>query len=61
VSPGQPQHVIIRGNIREEIFCADTDYSFYLEKLKSACNKDGCLVHEYVLMPNHIHLLNTPH
>ena len=32
VIPGQPQHVILRGNNRMEIFCADADYRFYLEK-----------------------------
>jgi putative transposase len=33
VIPYQPQHVILRGNNRAEIFCADADYTFYLEKL----------------------------
>ncbi len=61
VIPDQPQHVIVRGNNRAEIFCADADYSFYLEKLKSACDKHGCSVHAYVLMTNHVHLLITPH
>ena len=31
--PGQPQHVIVRGNNRSEIFCSEADYHFYLEKL----------------------------
>ncbi len=61
VIPDQPQHVILRGNNRAEIFCADEDYSFYLEKLKLACDKHGCSVHAYVLMTNHVHLLMTPH
>jgi putative transposase len=61
VIPDQPQHVILRGNNRAEIFCADADYSFYLEKLKLACDKQGCSVHAYVLMTNHVHLLITPH
>jgi putative transposase len=39
VIPNQPQHVILRGNNRAETFCTDADYSFYLEKLKSACDK----------------------
>lgn len=60
ILPGQPQHVILRGNNRAEIFCADADYSFYLEKLKQACDKHGCAVHAYVLMTNHVHLLITP-
>jgi putative transposase len=61
VIPDQPQHVILRGNNRAETFCADADYSFYLEKLKSACDKHECTVHAYVLMTNHVHLLITPH
>lgn len=31
VLPGQTQHVIVRGNNRTEIFCADADYQLYLE------------------------------
>ncbi len=34
--PGQPQHVIQRGNNRQSIFRADSDYDFYLEKLGDA-------------------------
>jgi putative transposase len=60
VIPGQPQHVIVRGNNRSDIFCADEDYQFYLEKLKQACDKHHCDLHAYVLMTNHVHLLITP-
>ena len=58
--PGQPQHVIVRGNNRGEIFCAEADYRFYLEKLKLACDTHGCEINAYVLMTNHVHLLITP-
>ena len=60
VIPGQPQHVIVRGNNRAEIFCADADYQFYLDKLQYACDKHACKLHAYVLMTNHVHLLITP-
>ncbi len=60
VIPGQPQHVIQRGNNRQDIFRTDTDYSFYLEKLLEAAGKYRCDVHAYVLMTNHVHLLVTP-
>ncbi len=60
VIPGQPQHVILRGNNRTEIFCAEADYRFYLEKLQLACDKHGCDIHAYVLMTNHVHLLISP-
>ena len=60
ILPGQPQHVILRGNNRTEIFCAEADYRFYLDKLRLACEKHGCDIHAYVLMTNHVHLLLTP-
>jgi len=46
--------------IAAEIFCADADYQFYLEKLQLACDKHDCKIHAYVLMTNHVHLLITP-
>ena len=61
VLPGQPQHVIQRGNNREPIFYDYSDYRFYLEKLAAACQKHDCSLHAYVLMTNHVHLLITPH
>ena len=41
VLPGQPQHVIQRGNNRDVIFASEDDYRFYLEKLADACNRWG--------------------
>jgi putative transposase len=61
ILPGQPQHVIQRGNNRQNIFRADGDYQFYLEKLLDAAEKHQCDIHAYVLMTNHVHLLVTPH
>ena len=58
--PGQPQHIIQRGNNRSAIFRADADYQFYLEKLQLACEAHGCALHAYVLMTNHVHFLITP-
>lgn len=58
--PGQPQHVIQRGNNRCAIFVSEDDYRFYLECLSDAAKKTGCDVHAYVLMTNHVHLLVTP-
>ena len=60
VLPGQPQHIIQRGNNRQAIFCSKNDYEYYLEKLLIASNKYGCHIHAYVLMTNHVHLLLTP-
>jgi len=58
--PGIPCHVIQRGNNREASFFADQDYQFYLECLDDASKRYGVLVHAYVLMTNHVHLLLTP-
>ncbi|MGF1612580.1 MAG: transposase [Gammaproteobacteria bacterium] len=58
--PGQPQHVIQRGNHRQVIFAADEDYPFFLECLKEAADRYACALHAYILMTNHIHLLATP-
>ena len=60
VLPGQPQHVIQRGNNRSPTFFADDDYRFYLHCLKSAAEKHNCAIHAYVLMTNHVHLLLNP-
>ena len=58
--PGIPQHVIQRGNNREPCFFAEEDYRRYLGDLKLASDKYDCLLHAYVLMTNHVHLLVTP-
>ena len=60
ILPGQPQHVIQRGNNRQNIFRAKGDYQYYLEKLTDAEEKHDCQIHAYVLMTNHVHLLMTP-
>ena len=60
VLPGQPQHVIQRGNNRSPTFFAADDYRFYLHCLKSAAELHDCAIHAYVLMTNHVHLLLNP-
>lgn len=60
VIPGIPQHIIQRGNNRQEIFLSDGDYAAYLNWLKEAAQRYGLLIHAYVLMTNHVHLLATP-
>lgn len=54
-----PVHVIQRGNNRQACFIADEDYRFYCDRLKEYALKTGCLIHAYVLMTNHVHLLLT--
>ncbi len=58
--PGQPQHVIQRGNNRSLMFLRQADYARFLDNIRAACDRHGCAVHAYVLMPNHVHLLMTP-
>lgn len=60
VIPGQPQHIIQRGNNRQVIFAAEADYQFFRDALVEASIKHGLLIHAYVWMTNHIHLLATP-
>jgi putative transposase len=58
--PGFPLHVIQRGNNRSACFFSNDDCSAYLYWLRQAAEKLDCLVHAYVLMTNHVHLLVTP-
>ncbi|MBB5203304.1 putative transposase [Inhella inkyongensis] len=61
VLAGQPHHVLQRGHNRQPVFMDDADRQAYLDALREATRLHGVLVHGYVLMPNHIHLLVTPH
>lgn len=60
IVPNIPLHVIQRGNNRQSCFFAEEDYQLYLEWLQEYASNTGCLVHAYVLMTNHVHLLLTP-
>ncbi len=60
VIPGQPQHIIQRGNNRQVIFSADHDYQFFRDALVDAARQCGLEIHGYVWMTNHVHLLATP-
>lgn len=56
---GVPQHVIQRGVNRSVCFCDEFDHRFYLETLREVSEAQGCGIHAYVLMTNHVHLLMT--
>ncbi|MDP3677667.1 MAG: transposase [Methylotenera sp.] len=60
VVPGQPQHIIQRGNNRQVIFATEADYQFFRDALIEAAKQHGLMIHAYVWMTNHIHLLATP-
>lgn len=54
-------HITSRGNLRERIFFDDGDRRTFLEILKRTKERYGYLLHTYVLMDNHYHLLiETP-
>lgn len=53
-------HIIQRGNNRAVCFYAEEDYRCYLDHLAELAKRYGCLIHAYVLMTNHVHLLLTP-
>ncbi len=54
---GAIYHVMCRGDRREAIFEDDEDRTRFLKTLGEAVGKTGWLIHAYVLMGNHYHLL----
>jgi putative transposase len=56
-APGQPLHVIQRGNNRSALFTRTDDYVVFYESLHTAMRRWCCQIHAYVLMTNHVHLL----
>lgn len=60
ILPGQPHHVILRGNNRQAIFFSDLDRQHLLNTIGEVAQQYAVAVHAYVLMDNHFHLLLTP-
>ena len=58
--PDIAQHVTARGVDKQAVFFHQQDYRLYRKALKDAAIDSGCLIHAYVLMTNHVHLLVTP-
>jgi PKD repeat protein/REP element-mobilizing transposase RayT len=59
--PGAIDHVMDRGDRREDLFVNDVDRQDLIKTLGEACKKTGCQVHAYCLARNHFHLvLKTP-
>jgi REP element-mobilizing transposase RayT len=46
-----------RGNHRQRIFGDDKDREMFLATLAETCQAAGWVVHSFVLMPTHYHLL----
>ena len=54
-------HVTARGNERKKVFISRADYEKFLANLKEAATRFSVIVHTYVLMGNHYHLIvETP-
>ena len=57
---GVPYHITQRGNGKQRIFFADSDYQMYLDLLRRHTDGHGLRIWAYCLMPNHIHLIAVP-
>jgi REP element-mobilizing transposase RayT len=58
---GATYHVMCRGNRQEAVFKDDKDCERFLDTLGEVARRTGWLVHAFVLMGNHYHLLiETP-
>ncbi len=59
--PGAHYHAMCRGNNGQSIFEDDDGRRLFLSTLDEVCEQTGWLIHAYVLMSNHYHLLlETP-
>ena len=59
--PGAIYHVTCRGNDGQPIFFGEKGCESFMDTLDEACRRAGWIVHAYVLMGNHYHLLlETP-
>ena len=54
---GAIYHITARGNERKKIFFAERDYQKFKEYLVVVQERFGCVLHAYVLMGNHYHLI----
>jgi len=58
---GAVYHVMSRGDRKNIIFRDEGDRKRFIDTLAEACERQGWIVHAYVLMDNHYHLLlETP-
>lgn len=57
---GVPQHVVQRGNNRQRCFASDADLRAYAHWLYEGSKRYKVLIHAWVFMTNHVHLLLTP-
>jgi len=59
--PGAVYHITSRGNERKKIYLDNSDRIKFLEILEDYHDRLGIVVHSYVLMNNHYHIvIETP-
>ena len=56
----QPQHIVLLSRDGQTIFFEDQDYQYFHDCLDAAAYNYRLMVHAYVLMPDHVHVLATP-
>jgi len=56
-----PYHITQRGNYRQQVFLEEDDYRQYLSCLWEYAARYHLEIWAYCLMPNHIHVIATPH
>jgi putative transposase len=54
------RHVVQRGNNKVPTFSEFQDYHLFLQYVRECLARSECLLHAYVLMTNHFHLMITP-
>jgi putative transposase len=59
VVPGNPHHLILRGNNRRRLFSYPSEYRLFLFRMIEASQKHAVPVHTATQMTNHIHLIAT--
>lgn len=60
IIPGVPHHVTQRGNNRQQTFFTPDDYAYYVELMRGCARVARVSVWNWVLMPNHVHLILVP-
>jgi len=61
IVPSVPHHITQRGNYQQRVFHRDEDRRLYLDLLAEFLPHHGVALEGYCLMPNHVHLIATPH
>ncbi|MCB9709394.1 MAG: transposase [Myxococcales bacterium] len=59
-SPGVPNHVVLRGNNRRNLFSYSNDRQQFLRLLIRYSKLHACAFHNIALLTNHVHLVVTP-